>query len=87
MTTPCIRLPALMKVVVWLMIVSLAILHQDNWLWDDSTLVLGFIPIGLAYHACLSIAAGVAWYLATIFCWPDYPDHPPADSGGTSPHR
>ena len=26
-------------------------LHQDSWAWDDQSLVLGFMPIGLAYHA------------------------------------
>ena len=60
-----------MKYAVWLMVLLLVVLHQDNWLWQDKRLVFGFIPIGLFYHACISMAATVTWYLATIFAWPD----------------
>ena len=54
-----------MKRLVYGLIVLLAILHQDWWWWDDSeTLVLGFVPIGLAYHAA------ILWALAVRYCWP-----------------
>ena len=56
--------------VVWALVILLLILHQDNWFWDNDTLVMGFIPIGLFYHACISIAASVTWFLATKFAWP-----------------
>lgn len=56
---------------LWIAIVVLIVLHQDNWFWDDGTLVFGFLPIGLFYHACISVAAALMWYLATQFCWPD----------------
>ena len=59
-----------MKYVVWGLVVLLIILHQDFWFWDDPSLVFGFIPIGLFYHVCLSIAASATWYLATIYAWP-----------------
>lgn len=59
-----------MSKLVWALVLLLLVLHQDNWLWEDDTLVFGFIPIGLFYHACLSVAAGVVWFLATKFCWP-----------------
>ena len=60
-----------MRGLVYGLIILLAVLHQDFWWWDDSdTLVLGFIPVGLAYHAFLSLAAGVLWALAVKFCWP-----------------
>ena len=60
-----------MKRLVYGLIVLLAIFHQDCWWWDDSeTLVFGFIPIGLAYHAGISIAAGVLWAMAVKYCWP-----------------
>ena len=29
-----------------LMVVVVALLHQDFWLWTDKRLVLGFVPIG-----------------------------------------
>jgi hypothetical protein len=59
-----------MRIVVWLLILVLLIVHQDNWLWDDGALIFGFVPIGLMYHAGISLAAGVCWFLATLFCWP-----------------
>ena len=59
-----------MKYVVALLVVLLIVLHQDNWLWDDPRLLFGFLPIGLAYHAAISIGAALTWYLATIYCWP-----------------
>jgi hypothetical protein len=33
-------------------------LHQDSWNWKDKTLVFGFLPIGLAYHAGFTILCG-----------------------------
>ncbi len=59
-----------MTYVVWVMVILLLVLHQDNWLWTDSTLVLGFLPVGLLYHMCISLAAGVTWLLAVRFAWP-----------------
>ena len=52
--------------------VVLAILHQDFWWWDDQTLVLGFMPIGLAYHAVYSIMAAALWAGAVKFAWPEH---------------
>ncbi len=59
-----------MKYVIWTMVLILLIVHQDFWNWFDNTLVMGFIPIGLFYHACISLAAGFTWWLATVFIWP-----------------
>lgn len=60
-----------MRKLVYALIVVLAVLHQDFWWWDDAeTLVFGFLPIGLAYHAGISIAAAVLWALAVRHCWP-----------------
>ncbi len=60
-----------MKAVTYGLIVLLAILHQDFWWWDDSdTLVFEFVPIGLAYHAGISIVAALLWAAAVKFCWP-----------------
>ncbi len=56
--------------VVWAIVVLLVIAHQDVWFWDDDRLVFGFLPITLAYHAGISVAAAGTWYLATLFCWP-----------------
>lgn len=59
-----------MKYVIWILIVLLLVLHQDNWLWNDDRLVFGFMPIGLCYHAGISVAASMTWFLAAAFAWP-----------------
>lgn len=56
--------------VVWGLVLLLLIVHQDNWLWNNDTLVFGFIPIGLFFHACISVAASITWFLAVQFTWP-----------------
>ena len=56
--------------VIWTLIALLIIAHQDFWLWDNTTLVWGFLPVALAYHAFISLAAAGTWYLATRYCWP-----------------
>lgn len=61
--------------IVWGLVVLLIILHQDNWFWNDPRLVFGFIPIGLFYHACLSIAASCTWFLAIKLAWPHHLEH------------
>ncbi len=78
-----------MRGLVYGLIILLAVLHQDFWWWDDSdTLVFGFVPVGLAYHAAVSLAAGVLWALAVKFCWPagvdnvDVEDIPAGQGGG-----
>ena len=67
-----------MKRLTITLLVLLGILHQDFWFWDSiHPLVFGFIPVGLAYHVGVSIAAGVLWALAVHYCWPadvDVPD-------------
>ena len=57
--------------IIWLAVILLVILHQDFWFWDTyEPLVFGFMPIGLAYHVGISIAASIVWFLATKFCFP-----------------
>jgi Protein of unknown function (DUF3311) len=52
------------------MVLVLIVLHQDNWFWTDDRLLFGFLPIGLFYQMCISLAAGALWWWATIYCWP-----------------
>jgi hypothetical protein len=75
-----------MKYVVWALVLLLLILHQDNWLWDDTTLILGWAPITLVYQAAISAAAAVVWYLATVFCWPDLDADPAGHVPSKSSH-
>lgn len=45
-------------------------LHQDVWLWNDARLVLGVIPIGLAYHAAYTLAASLFLWALVRWAWP-----------------
>ena len=72
-----------MKFLIWLLVAALIVLHQDFWNWTSETLVFGFMPIGLFYHACISTAAGVVWYLACQYAWPESSSEAiDADQGG-----
>jgi hypothetical protein len=79
-----------MKRIVPVFIVFLAILHQDFWWWNDiEPLALGFLPIGLAYHALISILAGVGWAFAVHYCWPknlDDADYVPTPGSNRGDH-
>jgi hypothetical protein len=60
----------LMKYLVWGLVLVLIILHQDIWNWDNDRLVMGVVPVTLAYHAGISIAASIAWFMMIQFAWP-----------------
>ena len=60
-----------MKVWVAIAVFVMLVLHQDVWFWDSHYLILGFMPVGLAYHAGYSIAAALLWALAIKFAWPE----------------
>ncbi len=45
-------------------------LHQDVWNWTNRTLVFGYLPAGLAYHACYSVLAACTMALLVRFLWP-----------------
>lgn len=67
-----------MKRIVPLLVVMLLVLHQDDWFfgfWEDPEPLFGFMPATLLYHAGISLAAGLTWFLAITFCWPDGIDH------------
>lgn len=56
----------------WALVALLLVLRWDLWLWDDTSLVFGFLPVGLAYHLGISLAAGLAWFLVVKYAWPDH---------------
>ena len=58
------------KKAVYAALMALGVLHQDFWLWNSTTLVFGFLPVGLAYHAVYSLMAAFLWYLALRYAWP-----------------
>ena len=50
---------------------ALYVLHQDFWFWRTANpLVFGFIPIGLFYHACYTLAIAFALLLLVKHAWP-----------------
>lgn len=59
--------PVLTSIVAFVILFAL---HHDFWNWANTSLVFGFIPVGLAYHAGYSIAAATLWFLVCRFAWP-----------------
>jgi hypothetical protein len=59
-----------MRIAVWVSFWVLFLLHQDLWWWSDDRLVLGFLPVGLAWHAAFSVASALLWLAAVKFAWP-----------------
>ena len=55
---------------VWGTVLFLAIIHFDFWWWDDRSLWFGFLPVGLGFHALISLAAGITWACAIKYAWP-----------------
>jgi hypothetical protein len=70
------------KTLVFGYLILLFFLHQDSWLKNDGTLVLGFLPATLAYHMGFVFAAAFGWLLVIKFAWPEGLDGEP-DSKNT----
>lgn len=49
----------------------LYLLHQDWWLWSDTRLLFGFLPVGLAYHIGYTLAVFAWLALFVRFAWPN----------------
>ncbi len=59
-----------MKWLLTLLVIVVYLLHQDFWLWSDRSLIFGFLPVGLAYHAGYSLLAAGMMALLVKFAWP-----------------
>ena len=70
------------KTLFFLWLAAMVVLHQDFWLWKDKTLVFGFMPIGLAYHAGYSILAAISMAVLVTFAWPKELDQPHTNDRG-----
>jgi hypothetical protein len=55
-----------------LLVIVVALLHQDFWNWTNKALVLGFLPIGLAYHIAFSFLASLTMWVLVRFAWPQH---------------
>ena len=49
------------------------VLHQDFWLWTDSSRLLG-LPVGLTYHVLYCLVVALLMALLVRFAWPELPD-------------
>lgn len=58
------------KVSLALLVLAVFLLHQDFWNWKNGGLVLGFLPLGLAYHAAYAIVAACLMAVLVKFAWP-----------------
>jgi hypothetical protein len=58
--------------------VLLFVLHQDFWWKNDASLVLGFLPVSLAYHVAWTLLVALGWFFVGKFCWPEGLDEEPA---------
>jgi hypothetical protein len=59
------------KFLLALIVVALIVLHQDFWYWRTARpLALGFLPIGLFYHACFTVAVSLLMWLLVKTAWP-----------------
>jgi Protein of unknown function (DUF3311) len=65
------------------------LVHQDNWLWSNDTLVLGFLPAGLAYHAAYCVLASITMAILVHYGWPRRLEAsvPETPAPGTAPHE
>jgi len=55
------------------LIFAVYLLHQDFWNWKKTEpLVLGFLPIGLAYHVGYSILAAILMAVLVKLAWPKH---------------
>jgi hypothetical protein len=59
------------RILLFLLIVVFYALHQDFWNWSKADpMIFGFLPAGLAYHACYSIGAAALMAILVKTAWP-----------------
>ncbi len=72
------------KILLFLLILLVYLAHQDLWNWKASEpLVLGFLPVGLAYHAGYSVLCALLMAVLVKIAWPKNIEAP--ESGGSDP--
>ena len=61
------------RILLVIAVVFVYALHQDFWFWRTANpLVFGFVPIGLFYQGCFSVAAALLMWLLVKFAWPSH---------------
>ncbi|MBI1762346.1 MAG: hypothetical protein HYR56_13010 [Acidobacteria bacterium] len=52
-------------------VAALYLLHQDTWFWRTAQpFVFGFLPIGIFYHVCYTLAVAVLMVVLVRYAWP-----------------
>ncbi|HWD20286.1 MAG TPA: DUF3311 domain-containing protein [Verrucomicrobiae bacterium] len=65
------------KLLLFLLIAAVYAVHQDIWNWRKSDpLILGFLPIGLAYHAAYTVVAAILMAILVKTAWPAHLEEP-----------
>jgi len=54
-----------------ILVMAVYVLHQDFWNWRNTSLV-GFLPVGLAYHAFYSLLCAAMMAILVKFAWPEH---------------
>ena len=62
------------------LVILLVILHQDVWFWDSHEPAFGFMPVALLWHAGISVAASITWFIATKVAWPTFGENAPVEA-------
>jgi len=63
-------------------------LHQDFWFWRSARpLLLGFLPIGLVYHAAYCAACTLLLWRLVSRAWPQYLEDEAEAASGHEPPR
>ncbi len=58
-----------MRVLLYVALGVLYLLHNDLWLWHDGSRVLG-LPVGLTYHVLFCLATCLLMALLVKYAWP-----------------
>jgi hypothetical protein len=70
------------RLLLFLLVIAVYVLHQDYWYWRAVTpLVFGFLPIGLFYHVCYTLAVSLLMWILVKHAWPKHLEKEPV-----SPH-
>lgn len=64
------KLSVLKRHLALVLVLILAVLHQDFFFAADPTLLFGFLPVGLAYHSLFCAAVSAMWLVVIRYAWP-----------------
>jgi hypothetical protein len=59
------------RLLLTLVVIALYVSHQDVWNWRKVyPMAFGFVPIGLFYHACFTVACALVMWMLVAHAWP-----------------